>query len=111
MTGLGGDAFCLFYDARIRKVHALNGSGRSSAHATFEAVHRILKGADTIPTTSPHSVTVPGAAAAWIDIVDKFGSGRLSIAQILTPAIKLAEHGAPIGQITALDVGVFSKQL
>ena len=105
MTGLGGDAFGLFHDNKSRKVLALNGSGRSPAGATFEAVYTDLGGTDTIPRTSPHSVTVPGAAAAWVDVVEKFGSGCLSLAQILAPAIELAETGAPIGQITALDVG------
>jgi hypothetical protein len=38
-------------------------------------------------------VTVPGAAAGWLDTVEKFGSGRVTIKDILTPAIKLAEDG------------------
>ncbi len=34
-----------------------------------------------------------GAAAAWVDTVEKLGSGRLSVAEILEPAIRLAEEG------------------
>jgi gamma-glutamyltranspeptidase len=34
-----------------------------------------------------------GAAAAWVDTVETFGSGILTIGEVLEPAIKLAEEG------------------
>ncbi|MGH2607195.1 MAG: gamma-glutamyltransferase, partial [Anaerolineales bacterium] len=35
-TGLGGDAFALFYEASSRRVTALNGSGRAPRGLTLE---------------------------------------------------------------------------
>jgi gamma-glutamyltranspeptidase/glutathione hydrolase len=46
-----------------------------------------------IPAHSGCSVTVPGAAAGWIDLVERFGSGKLNMQKILQPAIELAEKG------------------
>ena len=34
-----------------------------------------------------------GAAAAWVDTVEAFGSGKLSVAEVLEPAIRLAKEG------------------
>jgi hypothetical protein len=34
-----------------------------------------------------------GAAAAWVDTVEVFGSGKLSVAEVLEPAIRLATEG------------------
>lgn len=48
---------------------------------------------DSIPLTDLNSVTVPGACAAWIDAVTKFGSKQVTIPDILAPAIQLAEEG------------------
>lgn len=104
MTGLGGDCFCLFHDVRTKRVHAVNGSGRSAKNATLDNICKALSITDrtygSIPPTSVHSVTVPGAAAAWVDIVEKYGSG-LSLEQVLTPAIELAEEGFPISEISS----------
>jgi gamma-glutamyltranspeptidase/glutathione hydrolase len=47
----------------------------------------------SIPLTDLNSVTVPGAAAAWVDSVEKFGSGKVSVADVLAPAIRLADEG------------------
>jgi len=110
MTGIGGDAFALFYDAKTKKVIALNGSGRSAANATLDDICHDLDIPDpdrmhgSIPTTSALAVTVPGAAAAWVDIVDRLGSGSVSLEQVLSPAIELAENGCPISEIASYYV-------
>lgn len=46
-----------------------------------------------LPSDSVHAVTVPGAAAAWVDTVKTFGSGKVDLATVLTPAIDLSENG------------------
>lgn len=105
-TGIGGDMFLLFWKASSRKIYALNGSGRAGSKCTLDAIRTKLNiPADRvdaeIPKTSPHAVTVPGAAAGWCDAVERFGSGKLDIRRILTPAIELGEKGFPVSEIAA----------
>ena len=97
--------FCLYFDAKTKQIHALNGSGRSSANLDLAGLRKEF-GLQTGQSgvfhhLSPHAVTVPGAAAGWIDTVESFGSGRLSLEQILSPAIELAEDGFPVSEISA----------
>jgi gamma-glutamyltranspeptidase / glutathione hydrolase len=107
-TGIGGDMFCLFYDAKTRKVSAMNGSGRAGAKCTLDTIRSSLGVPDgeegNIPLTSVHSVTVPGAAAGWCDAVERFGSGKLNMEQILAPAIELGEKGFPVSEFMAYSV-------
>lgn len=113
-TGIGGDMFCLFYNAESKKVSALNGSGRSAMNSSLAGMRRDLglrpHQPGTIPTTSVHSVTVPGAAAGWVDTVDRFGSGNLSLEQILTPAIQLGEEGYPVSELASTFVSRFTSR-
>ncbi|KAL8833319.1 MAG: hypothetical protein Q9170_004344 [Blastenia crenularia] len=105
-TGIGGDMFCLFYSAKEKKVRALNGSGRSSKNSTLAQMRHDLglKPGEfgDIPVRSVHAVTTPGAAAGWVDTVEKFGSGKLSLEQILTPAIELGEEGFPVSELASV---------
>ena len=107
-TGIGGDMFCLYYNVTTKKVHALNGSGRSGGHVTLERIRRELgmKAGERgkIPMSSVHAVTTPGAPAGWVDTIQKFGSGKLSMKDILTPAIELGEEGFPVSELAAYFV-------
>jgi gamma-glutamyltranspeptidase / glutathione hydrolase len=97
-TGLGGDCFALYYQASQRSVSALNGSGRLPAGLTLERLQREGMGQE-LPPFHPYTVTVPGACAGWCDLHARFG--RLPLAQVLDPAIHLAEDGFPVAPITA----------
>jgi gamma-glutamyltranspeptidase/glutathione hydrolase len=97
-TGIGGDMFALYYSAETKRVTALNGSGRAPAALTLD---RLKKDgfSQELPPFHAHTVTVPGACAGWFDLIEKHGS--LSMAEILVPAIRLAEEGFPVAPITA----------
>ncbi len=103
-TGIGGDCFCLYYDAEKGRVQGLNGSGRAPAALTPELLRDL--GYDAMPRNGVHTVTIPGAAAGWADTVDRFGS--MTLEEVLEPAITLAEEGFPVAPLTARlwDMGV-----
>jgi len=97
-TGLGGDAFALYFDAGTKQISALNGSGCAPAALTLERLQR--EGfEDALPPYHPYTITVPGACAAWCDLHERFGC--LSLPKILAPAEKLAGEGFPVAPITA----------
>ena len=96
-TGIGGDMFALYYSADTGRVTALNGSGRAPASLTLEWLKQ--KGYSTLEPFHAYTVTVPGACAGWFDLIEKHGS--LSMAEILAPAIRLAEEGFPVAPITS----------
>lgn len=97
-TGIGGDAFCLFYDAKAKDVRCVLGNGRSPADLTPDLLRaRGFEGG--VPASHALNITCPGAAAAWCDISERFG--EIPIADALAPAIRLAKEGFPVGPITS----------
>jgi gamma-glutamyltranspeptidase/glutathione hydrolase len=103
--------FCLFYDAKTKKVRSLNGSGRSALGSNLDEMRKALRIAESdksakIPIDSVHAATVPGAAAGWVDTVAKFGSGKVTLSEVLQPAISLAEDGFPVSEISSRIVSL-----
>ena len=47
------------------------------------------------------SITVPGAIAGWFDAYEKWGSGKVTFEEILTPAVQLAEEGFPVSELSS----------
>jgi gamma-glutamyltranspeptidase/glutathione hydrolase len=99
--GLGGDAFWLIWDEAAGRQTALNGSGRAPAAADPTALR--AAGLATLPYRGPLAITVPGAVRSWDDARRRHG--RLSLAEVLGPAIELARDGFPAwdGFIAAVE--------
>jgi gamma-glutamyltranspeptidase len=95
--GVGGDLFCLYYEAATRRVHFLNGAGRSGSRATLDELGR--RALTAVPNTGPGSVSVPGVTRAWRMLLDRFGSQPL--ASLLEPAIHYSGEGFPISDVVA----------
>lgn len=93
--GLGGDLFCLYYEAATRRVHYLCGAGRSGSRAGLDALGR--RGLRAVPMIGPGSVSVPGVTRAWRMLLDRFGTRPLST--LLEPARQYASDGFPISDI------------
>jgi len=91
---IGGDLFALVWDGSA--LHGLNGSGRSPAALTLDA----LAGHPAMPARGWLPVTVPGTPAAWRDLHARFGA--LPFADLFLDAIHYAEHGFPVSPTTAL---------
>lgn len=99
MTGIGGDLFALAWSDDEGRLVGLDASGRAGSRASAESL--VAEGADGVPYQGPRSVTVPGALSGWQALLDRYGS--MTLAQVLEPAIRIAEEGFPVTPIIARD--------
>jgi len=89
-NGLGSDAFCILWDGQ--QMHGLNASGCAPQAWTPEYFQRKYgSDAQTPPKRGIDSVTIPGAVAGWVSMSERFG--KLPFADLLEPAIEVAERG------------------
>lgn len=94
-NGIGSDAFAIVWAEG--RLHGLNSSGHAPKSISIDAITKL--GHKEMPIHGWLPVTVPGAPAAWANLVDRFG--RLSLSEVLQPAIEYAEKGYPVSPIVS----------
>jgi gamma-glutamyltranspeptidase/glutathione hydrolase len=98
MTGLGADMFVLYYNAKTREVKFINGTGYAPQLATID----FYKSKGGIPDEGPLSIAVPGAVGGAAYAVKAFGTKPL--AEVLAPAIEIADGGFPVSEALASTI-------
>lgn len=106
--GVGGDLFALVWEPGMEMPATLDASGWAGSMADAAE----LAGHETIPWDHPLTVTIPGCVAGWAALHRRFG--RVPLATVLAPAIRLAERGFAVSEelsdtLRRLD-GVLAKQ-
>src|SRR5262245_15914817 len=105
--GIGGDLFAIVWDAKTKKLHGLNASGRSPYKATRAVfAERKLK---EIPEYGAITWSVPGCVSGWEELHRKFG--KMPMADVLAPVIDYAENGFPVSEVIAESWAKSEKKL
>ena len=87
----GGETQALIFDPRDRKVKGINAHGVAPSGATPE--HFLAQGLRFPPAIGPEAAVTPGTPGGLLVMLSEFG--RLSLAEVLAPALELA-RGYPI---------------
>lgn len=91
MCGMGGDLWAVVHDGSGSPM-ALNAAGRAGSGADAESMRS--EGHSTMPFRGDiRSVPIPGCVDGWLSLHKAYGQAPL--AQVLAPAIELAEQGFP----------------
>ncbi len=107
MNGIGGDLLAIVWDAKTKRIYALDATGRSAHTATPEEFAK--RGLKDVPGSGPLPVDVPGVVDGWHQLLTRFGT--ISMSAALQPAIKYARDGFPVQEIMADDWADSAKRL
>ncbi|MEU6182996.1 gamma-glutamyltransferase [Streptomyces coeruleorubidus] len=96
-AGVGGGGYFVYYDAKSRTVHTID--GRETAPLTADK-NLFVENGKPVPfaqaVSSGLSVGTPGTPATWQSALDRWGSKRLS--SVLKPAERLARDGFTVDE-------------
>jgi gamma-glutamyltranspeptidase/glutathione hydrolase len=109
MTGMGGDAFWLIYDASKDAVRFLDGGGRAAASASAGWFRDRGHGEIPFRGILPATLTTPGAVASWVEAHRAYG--RLPLKRDLEAAIGHAREGFAVGERLAGWIAATAPEL
>ena len=101
-NGIGGDLFAIIWIEKDKKLYGLNASGRSPKNLTLDYFKE--NNISEIPAYGPLPVSVPGCVDGWFELHDRFG--KITMQEVLNPAIKYAEDGFPVTELVAYYMGI-----
>ncbi len=94
-SGIGGGGFWLLHRPADGLTTMVDGREEAPGAATEDMYLDEAGEVDRDRAINgPLAAGIPGAAAAWVHIVDNYGD--LTLAEVLAPAIRLAEDGFPV---------------
>ncbi|MET3696981.1 gamma-glutamyltransferase 1 [Bacillus oleivorans] len=104
MSGIGGGGFMMVYDAKTKETTIINSRERAPQGATPDMF--LDENGNPIPFSIRHTggdaVGVPGTLKGLETALEKWGTRPM--AQLITPAIKLADQGFPIDSVLAESI-------
>src|ERR1700730_18145800 len=121
MNGVGGVAAMVIYSASEGRTVVVDGSSMAPAAASEDTFE--LAPPDTAAgmygwratlgdaqNTGYRAPVVPGQPACLLHAHERYGSGRLSRAQVMAPAIKLAEEGFVVDPYQAQTIAFAQRK-
>ena len=105
-NGIGSDAVLLVYDAESKQVLSINAEGTAPKLATIEWYAEHNNG--ELPRSDGLlSASIPAVVDAWYILLDRWGT--MTFAEVLQPAIEVAEEGFPISEGLARSIAGSEK--
>jgi gamma-glutamyltranspeptidase / glutathione hydrolase len=95
MNGVGGDAVVLLYRAQEKGVFSVNAGPRAPKLATIDWYEK-NNGGRLPESDGLLAGGMPGVVDAWYILLDRWGT--MTFAEVLQPAIELAENGFPLSE-------------
>ncbi|MBB3391326.1 gamma-glutamyltranspeptidase/glutathione hydrolase [Rhizobium sp. BK275] len=92
LVGPGGDMPAIIYSKKKDKVEVICAQGPAPAGATIE--HYTSEGLKLIPGDGLLATVIPGSFDGWMLMLRDYG--RMSVRDVLEPAIYYAENGHPL---------------
>jgi gamma-glutamyltranspeptidase/glutathione hydrolase len=105
--GCGGETQALIYHPGLKKVIGINGMGVAPTGATAEYYRS--RGMQFPPEFGPLAATTPGTPGALMVMLAEYGT--MSLAQVLAPALQMAEQGFPIEAQLANSINANARRI